>query len=335
LSTNAARVALVLNGNAKSVTPDLIARLERGVDHGDVFVSHSLSEAAKVAEAIVERGYGLVLSGGGDGTFTITLTEVRKAARSRGVALPRFGVLKLGTGNAMAQMVGAAPVGPDADQEALRWLWRVQSSRELYMVETEGYVTPFAGIGADAEVLADYHRTRALFKNTPLEPVAVGLPGYSLAALTQSLPKYFVRGMPQIRVINLGAPAVRLDARGEARGPEIPRGGVIYEGAARIAGVATIPFYGFNFRMFPFADLRADRMHLRISTLSSLQFARNLPAIWKGTYFDDDAIFDFHVEGVRVEVEPGTDFQIGGDTHGKRSSFEAWKCHEPVRMVSY
>lgn len=332
---NSARVALVLNGNAKSVIPELIARLERGLERGDVFVSHSLSEASEIANAIVDKGYDTVLSGGGDGTFTITLTEVRRAAREKGALLPRFGVLKLGTGNAMAQVVGAAPVGPDAGDEALRWLWRVQSSRELAMVETEGYITPFAGIGADAEVLADYHRTRTLFKNTPLEPVAVGLPGYSLAALTQSLPKYFMRGMPQVRVINLGAPAIRLDQRGQSLGPEISRGSVIYEGPARIAGVATIPYFGFNFRMFPFADLRIDRMHLRISTVSPFQFAKNLAAIWKGTYFDDEAIFDYHVEGIRVEVDPGTDFQIGGDIHGKRTQFEAWRCKDPIRMVSY
>jgi len=332
---NAARVALVLNGNAKSVTPELIARLERGVERGDVFVSRSLKEASDIASTIVDRGYDTVLSGGGDGTFTVTLTEMRRAAREKGASLPRFGVLKLGTGNAMAQVVGAAPVGTDAADEALRWLWRVQSSRELSMVETEGYVTPFAGIGADAEVLADYHRTRTLFKNTPLEAVAVGLPGYSLAALTQSLPKYFLRGMPQIRVVNLGAPALRLDKRGQTLGPEIPRGGTIYEGAARIAGVATIPYFGFNFRMFPFADLRLDRMHLRISTVTPFQFATHLAAIWKGTYFDDAAIFDYHVEGVRIEIEPGTDFQIGGDIHGKRTQFEAWRCQDPIRMVSY
>lgn len=330
-----ARVALVLNGNAKSVTPKLIARLERGVDHGDVFVSHSLEEAEQIAEQIVRDGYETVLSGGGDGTFTVTLTEIRNAARKLGRPLPRFGVLKLGTGNAIAQMVGAVSVGPDASSDTLRWLWRVRASRELTMVETEGFVTPFAGIGADAEVLADYGRTKSLFKNTLLEPVAVGLPGYSLAALTQSLPKYVVRSMPQVRITNLGAPAGRLDASGRTQGREIPRGGLLYEGPARIAGVGTIPFYGFNFRMFPFADLRADRMHLRISTVSPFQFARNVKAIWNGTYFDPAAIFDFHVEGIRVDVEPATDFQIGGDTHGKRSRFEAWSSREPVRLVSY
>jgi diacylglycerol kinase family enzyme len=332
---SAPRVALVLNANARSVTPELILRLKQQDGGRDVFVSSSLSEATEIANRIVLQGYDTVLSGGGDGTFTITLTEVRNAAQRQGRPLPRFGVLRLGTGNAIAHVAAPAQVGPNSSDEELMALAHAKSTRKLRMVETEGYLTPFAGAGADAEILADYGRTRALLRGTPLEKASTGLAGYSLAALTQSLPKYLVRRMPIVRVVNLGTPGTRLDSQGRPMGEDIATGATIYEGPARIVAVATIPFFGFNFRMFPFADLRQDRMHLRISTVGSLGFAWNVKSIWRGTYFEKKTIFDFHVDHVGVHLTPAVDFQIGGDTHGKRSSFEARLSPEPIDLACY
>ena len=58
-------------------------------------------------DELVARGYGTVLTGGGDGTFTVMVTEVVHEARRCGKPLPRFGLLKLGTGNSLAWVVGA------------------------------------------------------------------------------------------------------------------------------------------------------------------------------------------------------------------------------------
>lgn len=321
-------VALVLNGNARSVTPQVVEELKRRTPSGDVFVSKDLAQASEIADAIVQKGYKTVLSGGGDGTFTITLTEVNKAAQKHGRPLPQFGVLKLGTGNAIAKVVRPASLSGSRN-------WTPTGVKAVRMVETEGYLTPFAGVGADAEILADYAKTRRLFQRTPLAPWAVGLGGYCLAALTRSLPKYVFRRMPEVRVVNLGGTTQRLDTHGRPSGPPVSCGETLYQGSARIAGLSTIPYYGFNFRMFPFAEARPDRMQLRISTLGSLEFATHVRSIWKGEYSSTKTLFDFHVEHVRVEISPPTDFQIGGDTHGKRLTFEARLSAEAVHLASY
>src|SRR6187551_1716426 len=115
------RIAVVVNGNAKSVTEEVISTLHQILLGGDLFVSRSLDDARHIAHTIVSRGYGTVLTGGGDGTFTVMVTEVVRAARARGAPTPRFGLLKLGTGNALAWVVGAREVkGGEVDADIRR-----------------------------------------------------------------------------------------------------------------------------------------------------------------------------------------------------------------------
>ena len=71
------RVAVVVNGNARKVTEDLVRQLEGVVQPGDLFVSRTLEEAEPIARSIVERGYPTVLTGGGDGTFVLMVTSDR------------------------------------------------------------------------------------------------------------------------------------------------------------------------------------------------------------------------------------------------------------------
>ena len=88
------RIAVVVNGNAKNATADVISTLDQILSGGDLFVSRKLSDARHIAKTLVARGYGTVLTGGGDGTFTVMVTEVVHEARRSGRPLPRFGLLK-------------------------------------------------------------------------------------------------------------------------------------------------------------------------------------------------------------------------------------------------
>src|SRR6188768_1660489 len=65
------RIAVVVNGNAKNVTAEVISTLDQIMQGGDLFVSRSLDEADDIAQVLVTRGYGTVLTGGGDGTFSV------------------------------------------------------------------------------------------------------------------------------------------------------------------------------------------------------------------------------------------------------------------------
>ena len=77
------RIAVVVNGNAKSVTAEVIETLDQILDTGDLFISRRVEESEAIARTLVDRGYGTILTGGGDGTFTVVVTAVVAEARRR------------------------------------------------------------------------------------------------------------------------------------------------------------------------------------------------------------------------------------------------------------
>lgn len=329
------RVAVVVNGNARSVTQEVISTLDQILLGGDLFVSRRLEDSSEIARTIITRGYGTVLTGGGDGTFTVMVTEVVKEARRQGRPLPRFGFLKLGTGNALAWVVGASQAkgrGLAADIQRLR---EDAGSRPVRLVEVEGMMTPFCGFGVDAVVLRDYGAVKSSLGKTPLKRWAAGPLSYVVASTTRSIPSYFLRRVPHCRVTNDGAEAYRIGARGGLLGPPIGKGEIIFEGPARIATASTIPYFGFGFRMFPYAEERPDRMQLRVSRIGPVEFVRNFPAIWRGDFDNPAVLFDYLVERVTIEMDPPTAFQIGGDPHGERERVQIALSAEPIRLVDF
>src|SRR3954454_20351577 len=220
--TAAERVAVVVNGRAKQVTEELVETLDQIVQSGDLFVSRSLEEGKEIARVIVERGYPTVLTGGGDGTFVQMLSWVVRVADELHRPAPRFGLLKLGTGNAMAWVLGAQSGrrrGVVADLARLR---HEGGSRTLRLIETEDMLTPFGGLGADAIALAHHHRTKRAFETTPvLRRVANGAITYSVSLLGRTVPHFLFAPVPEFRVVNVGAPAIRLGQDGTPVGREI------------------------------------------------------------------------------------------------------------------
>lgn len=334
------RVAVVVNGNAKSVTDEVIETLDQILDSGDLFVSRRVEESEQIARTLVDRGYGTILTGGGDGTFTVVVTAVVKEARRRSARLPRFGLLRLGTGNSLAWVLGAGQTGQhgaSARRALAADLARLSSdagSRPLRLVEAEGMISPFCGFGIDAEMLRDYTAVKQRLARGPLKRFAPGAISYAIAATTRTIPSYVVRKTPHCRVINEGTDAVRIGEKGAVVGAPMRRGAVIYEGPAKIAAASTIPYYGFGFRMFPYADERPDRMHLRLSTITPFGFVKHFKAIWRGEFDDLTTVFDYLVDDVTIEMDPPTSFQIGGDVRGERSRVRM-RLTEPIRMVDF
>jgi diacylglycerol kinase family enzyme len=329
------RVAVVVNGNAKNATAEVISTLDQILSGGDLFVSRKLSDARHIAKTLVARGYGTVLTGGGDGTFTVMVTEVVHEARRSGKPLPRFGLLKLGTGNSLAWVVGAQGADKRDLQADISRLIEDAGSRSIRLIEVEGFIAPFCGLGADAIVLADYAKTKGALSKTPLARIAPGALGYVLATTTRSIPGFFARKMPHCRVRNDGAEAYRLGSKGSVVGPPIPTGQILYEGPMRICALSTIPYYGYGFRMFPYAEERPDRMNLRIATIGPINFVRHFQEIWRGEYENPEEVSDYLVEAVTIDLDPPTDFQIGGDPRGQRSSLSALLSPTPIRLVDF
>ena len=103
--------AVLLNANAKQVTEDVREALERILPREDLFLSHSSEEAHEIADTVVDRGYRTVFTGGGDGTFVGWVNRILDRSERQSSPPPRFGVLALGTGNAVAGVVGAKRAG--------------------------------------------------------------------------------------------------------------------------------------------------------------------------------------------------------------------------------
>lgn len=328
------RVAVIVNGNAKGVTKEVISTLDQILLGGDLFVSHQLSDVRDIARTVIDRGYGTVLTGGGDGTFTRVVTEVVAVAARRGRPVPRIGLLKLGTGNALAWVVGARQPkgrGLAADMERLA---RDAGSRSIRLVEAEGVISPFCGLGADAVVLEDMMAVKGFLERTPLRRLLPGSLHFVLGTLTRTLPGFLVRRVPHCRIVNLGRDAFHVGPLGILGNP-IGKDQTLYEGPARVLSMSTIPFSGFGFRYYPYADEREDRMHLRVSTIGVREFVANFQQIWSGHYENPEVLFDFLVEDIEIEMDPPAPFQIGGDLQGERRRVRCRLTPEPIRLVDF
>lgn len=329
------RIAVVVNGNAKNVTAEVISTLDQILLGGDLFVSRSLGEADEIATVLVSRGYGTVLTGGGDGTFSVMVTKVYAEALRQGAPLPRFGFLKLGTGNALAHVVGASGSGRGELAADIRRLRQDAGSREVGLVEVDGELAPFCGFGVDAVVLQDYEAVKRLLGGTPLEALGKGPVGYAVSSLTRSLPRAMVRRPGECRIINRGEPCYRVGAKGIDLGQPVLTGEVLFEGPARLVGVATIPYYGYGLRAFPFAEERADRMHLRISNLSAPAFVWHFRGIWRGEYQRPGVITDFLVQRVEIQMDRPTPFQMGGDFRCETTAKTVSLAPKRIRLVDF
>jgi hypothetical protein len=196
-------------------------------------------------------------------------------------------------------------------------------------------LTPFAGLGADAIALEHYKNTRDFFYNSPvLKHVASGPLVYAASLLGRTVPQYLVKPVIHVRIINEGAPALRLGQDGRPVGAEIAQGEVIYAGPARLLAWSTIPYWGFGARIFPYAQEREDRFNLRVVNFGSVAAVANVRKIWAGSY-RSDRMHDFLVERMTVHCEKPTPLQIGGEIVGMRQTVSASISERPIRVVDY
>ncbi|MAQ19790.1 MAG: hypothetical protein CMN30_33925 [Sandaracinus sp.] len=328
------RVAVVVNGNAKRVTEDLVEMLDQIVQSGDLFVSRSMEEGQEIARRIVDRGYPTVLTGGGDGTFTQMVTWITAEAKRREKDPPRFGLLKLGTGNALAWVLGAADYkgrGVVADLARVR---QKGGSRQLRLLDVEGTLAPFAGFGVDALALSHFNATKDAFRKLPiLKDVGTGGLAYFVAITGRTLPKVLLQPHGRVTIRNMGEPAVRLGVDGQPVGPPVEKGEILYRGPYRGVWFSTVVYWGFGARIFPFAEDREDRFNLRIVDVGSLDVAWNIRSIWRGDY-RDDRLHDFLVEHMEVSFDEPVAMEIGGDAAGSHRTVQV-KLAEPIEVVDY
>ncbi len=332
---DAPAVAVLLNANAKSVNATVREALHAVVPGEHVFFSKTPDEANRIAEQVVERRYGTVFTGGGDGTFVAWVNRILEAAERRAARPPRFGVLALGTGNAVAEMVGARPRRHAHD--LARYLrGEVDRVRKLDLLTCEGRRTPFAGVGVDAAVLNDYNWIRGRLAGTPLARLGVGAAGYGLAVALRSAPRALLeRRATYCEIVNVGQPAWRLDGRGERIGRPIGHGELLHAGPCMLAAASTVPYYGLGLRAFPYAEGAEGMMQLRVVTqIDVATLVMNLPKIWSGG-FAHEGLLDVHAQRVALRFEKPMPLQIGGDAEGWRDEVGFGMAANPVEIVDF
>lgn len=347
-TTDRPKVAVLLNMNARVVTPKVIRCVQQVVPPSDLYASRSLSDAERIVADVLRKGYDTVLTGGGDGTFVGFLGAFQRHASQhehpegntvRALApqkLPRMGVLKLGTGNALAGLSGASPLSGGGMLEDILHLraGRIGKGRRLDLVEVDGICAPFAGFGYDALILNNYVRFKKLVSGSPLKPLGEGLTGYALSISFLSVPQAALKKFPDVEVRNAGAPARRIDDDGNHTGAPIPEGGLLYKGPARFVSAGTCPNFGFNFKVFPFAGKQPARMHLRVACTGVAQALWNLPAIWQGKW-RSPTFHDFFVERIHVKCDGPMPLQVGGDAKGYHDELTMGVMDRPIELIDF
>jgi len=345
------RVAVLLNANAGAVSDALRRELENFVPPEDVFYSRTLDDARAIARTVLERGYSTVLTGGGDGTFVGYVNCLfEEAARTEVVVrgggavqlarhrfrVPRVGVLKLGTGNAVAEFCGSSARRVGVVEDILRARsGEISQARQVHLLDCEGKLAPFAGLGIDAAVLNDYARVRDGLARNKLGFAAAGGLGYFLSIVGRTIPGYALqRGVPQVEVVNLGSPARQIGPDGKPLGRDIARGEVIYRGPCRIAAAGAVPCYGFGFRMFPYACRSPGRFQLRLSAMSLPKMLTEFPRIWRG-HAPRGGLLDFQCDKVQITFDRDMPLQVGGDAEGCRKQLVVGMAGEPLELLDF
>jgi len=327
--------AVLLNGNARHVNAQVRRSLERVVPPEDLFLSHSEEEARAIADTVVARGYQTVFAGGGDGTFVGWVNRILDSAERSRVPAPAFGVLALGTGNAVAEVVGARPDCHVANLTSFA-AGKATRRRRLNLLSCEGRRTPFAGLGIDAAVLNDYCWLKDRLGHTALKGIASGASGYALSIALRSAPRHLLERRPTYcEIVNVGRPAYRLDARGRQVGPAIGHGELLHAGPCILAAASTVPFYGFGLRAFPFAEARPGMLQLRVATdISVSTLLLNVSRIWSGD-FTHPNLLDFHVESVAIQFERPMPLHVGGDGEGWHERVAFGMAPERIDVVDF
>ncbi|HUM13550.1 MAG TPA: diacylglycerol kinase family protein [Myxococcaceae bacterium] len=330
-------MAVLLNARARKVTPRVVRALSHVVPRSDLYLSRSPKDARRIAQAILSRGYDTVFCGGGDGTFIGFADEILSEAERAHASAPRFGVLKLGTGNGLAALVQASPLedGGVVDDVRRAREGAVPGYRPLELLKVDGRRTQFAGLGVDAALLNDYLGLKSKVQGTWGHWALTGSRGYALTVGLRTLPHALTHRLSELVEVRNSAevPAYRLDAAGRVI-EELAPGALLYRGPAMIVAASTIPFYGYALRMFPFAGQRPGHLHLRLGTVNPLAAVANLRALWKGEWFPK-SIHDFHAVAVIVQAAKPMPLQIGGDAAGERTSVEFRMSSKRLELVDW
>ncbi|OIP44274.1 MAG: hypothetical protein AUK47_01290 [Deltaproteobacteria bacterium CG2_30_63_29] len=306
--------AVLVNANARGFQKALRQGVFNDIPEEDLYLSKSLDDANSLVAEIVDRGYSTVFASGGDGSITQLLNELRTATPDP-KRQPRVGILRMGTGNAIADFIDVDSAINDA-----RRIGRGTAFERvnLSLIESEGRLCPFAGCGTDAGVLNDYIALKSQVAGTPLEQTMTGVRGYLMAGILKTAPEALSPSKRRrVFAINDGPAAYAVDSRGQVI-ETFRRGAVLYSGDCIMAGASSIPNYGYKLRMFPSATRFPGFFQVRVANMNPLMAVARLGKLWKGQLERKHGVHDFLVQKVRFEFDADVPFHLAGDAEGYR-----------------
>ncbi len=323
-STDArAPIAILLNANARLVTNKVRHALEKALPKAQLYFSRTREEARDYVQHIIDSKYRVIFSGGGDGSFVNLINLASEYVAQKNAALqlhgkttaplemPHFGVLKLGTGNGISSFVGSRAGTKHLEQTIHSGEFQTM---DMALIESGERLFHFAGSGFDARVLSDYK----LFMNSLKTPQArknfSGLPGYFMSGLGKTVPESVLRpDRGEVRIEVEGHDfAYHMHHSAGKDTPVVVENRVLYSGPSTAVAVATEPFYGYNIRAFPFANLREGYMNLRVLLAKPVSIVANMAQFWNGSY-RGKGVVDFLVKKIKITYEKATPMHIGGD----------------------
>jgi diacylglycerol kinase family enzyme len=192
--------------------------------------------------------------------------------------------------------------------------------------QDKGHLCFFAGVGFDSLLLQDFKDLKEWSVQKGILRETLGsVTGYVVALVSKTLPKCIQRNAHQIQVeiTSTDPHAVWIDHR---RGDVVrkiaagdgtpatptptptPTPNLVYKGTAGIVAAGTSPFYGGGLRLFPFARMTLDKMHLRVGRIHPFRGFLQIPRIFRGSYRDTRpgsfGCLDFLASDFTVSVRP-------------------------------
>jgi hypothetical protein len=218
-------------------------------------------------------------------------------------------------------------------------------------------VIPPKIVGFDSLMLNDFKEIKEWSQRTGLfTNILSSVTGYCITLLVKTLPKTITQSshLVQVRVqTNQLNNTYWIDHR---RGDYIQpcTEAILYNGTSGIIAGSTVPYYGGKLRLFPFARISMDKLHLRIGNIHPLTGFFNIPKIFAGTYRDFShqrfGVLDFIGNDFTISVSSGSTrvsknstivtttsgfpLQHSGESIGPVSSFRLRVMDTPVRFLN-
>jgi diacylglycerol kinase family enzyme len=338
-------LAILVNANAKRGGRRIAVQISRLLPQANVRLTRSQDEATAWLRLMLPNKPRVIVAAGGDGT-AVALVNALAHVVPESEPLPPIGMLKLGTGNAWANVVGAPKLARaleilgSLDEDAQLPVRRYGLVDVAYpLVDGQptgeiGTLAHFAGAGWDAEILSDYKEQLAQSKGPP-RFFAKSVYGYVTAMLTRTAPKSIMLGRPHVLVENLGDEAYTVDTSGALKRIEGARyGSVLWDGLMSVAGAATSPEFGYHFRAYPFAERFLGMLNVRVFDRTTLGGIASIPRLWTGAH-PLRGMHDWFTTAARFTFSRPLALEIGGDSVTPRRTVEMRVSRRECRVLDW